>query len=80
MKFFDRLTAKPINVKRIPVRQSHTGLRRYDALDPEEAILLAWTVAGGHPRYHAEQQQIVRERMPLLARALDRMAEEHGRR
>lgn len=80
MRLFDRITRKPTTVKRSPARQPHTGLRRYDALNPEEAVSLAWTLPGVHPRYHAEQQQIVRERMPLLARALDRMAEERRNR
>lgn len=48
----------------------------YDRLPPEEAALRAWTRPGRHPDYHESCRQLVRAFMPLLARALDRLAEQ----
>ncbi len=52
------------------------GLRALDALPASEAARLAWTVPGPRPAWHEAQRDEVRRRMPLLARALDRLAEE----
>lgn len=42
------------------------------------AIVRAWTEAGSHPAWHFRMQQIVRSQMPVLGRALDRLAEEYN--
>jgi hypothetical protein len=55
------------------------GLRRYDQLDPAAAVLAAWTQPGANPGWHADAQHAVRRSMPLLARALDRLAQEQQR-
>lgn len=52
------------------------GLVQYDELPSGVAVLMAWTEAGGNPLWHFEMQDEVRKKMPLLARALDRMANE----
>ncbi len=52
------------------------GLRRYDHLPPAEAAVKAWTEAGPHPAWHKMAHRAAAEAMPLLARALDRMAAE----
>lgn len=49
------------------------GLKKYDELPVEEAIKLAWTNEGVYPIAHEEAKQVVRDVMPLLARALDRI-------
>lgn len=49
------------------------GLKQFDWMTPEQAVLNAWTQVGGHPEYHRKMEQQVREAMPLLARALDRL-------
>lgn len=52
----------------------------YDQKDPVEAVVLAWTVPGACPPFHRAAKRVVAKHMPLLARALDRLAAERGRR
>lgn len=54
-----------------------TALRKYDHEDPLVAAALAWRVTGPVPHAHYQEQAVVRDAMPLLARALDRAT--HGR-
>lgn len=51
------------------------GLSRFDGLEPEEALALAWSEPGRNKAWHRLTQQVVRDCMPLLARALDRLVE-----
>jgi hypothetical protein len=51
------------------------GLKKYDDFAPGEAIILAWSEPGDFPRWHSKMQEEVRTKMPVLARALDRMVE-----
>lgn len=53
------------------------GLVQYDALPPEEALVRAWTEPGPNPAWHWATRKEVRDAMPLLARALDRLADRH---
>jgi hypothetical protein len=62
---------KPIYFGDRPPRQ---GADKYDALPPEVAVMLAWTDAGSMPKVLAIRQDAVREIMPNLARALDRLS------
>lgn len=55
------------------------GLFQYDHLPAAEAALQAWTVEGKYPPYHHHIQNEIRAHMPVLARALDRMAVEARR-
>lgn len=48
-----------------------------DALPPLEAVVAAWTDPGPNPFWHRMQQEALRQSMPLLAHALDRLAERH---
>jgi hypothetical protein len=41
-----------------------------------EGIIRAWKDAGGNPRYHDKMQRRVRTEMPILARWLDKVAEQ----
>lgn len=52
------------------------GLRQYDGLDAVDAVAAAWTRPGPSPEWHEQSRARVRQVMPLLARALDRLAEE----
>lgn len=52
------------------------GLKMYDHLAPEEAAAFAWADPGLHPTFHGRARQEVRDAMPLLARALDRLEDE----
>lgn len=52
-----------------------SGLRQYDALAAAEAAVRAWTTPGPNPAWHAASVRDVRDRMPLLARALDLLAD-----
>lgn len=52
------------------------GEQRYDHLPAAEAVRAAWTQPGLNPAWHAEAQQVVRDAMPLVARALERLAAE----
>lgn len=53
------------------------ALRQYDGLPPLEAVVRAWAESGVHPGWHDAAAADVRETMPLLGRALDRLAVEH---
>lgn len=53
------------------------GLHSLDDLDPAEAIVHAWTEPGPQPGWHRYAVIGVRRTMPLLARQLDRLAEQH---
>lgn len=52
------------------------GLRRHDHLNPAEAVVRSWTDPGRNPLYHGQMVARVRECMPLLARALDRLVDQ----
>lgn len=49
------------------------------AKPPVEAVLDAWCDPGPNPFWHRMQQETLRANMPLLAHALDRLAQERGR-
>lgn len=53
------------------------GLIKYDDLPVEEALWRAWNDPGSHSvqrlTWHAYRRKDVRDNMPLLARALDRL-------
>lgn len=49
------------------------GRRQHDHLPPAEAVRRAWQDTGQHPAHHRAMQREVAERMPLLARALNRL-------
>jgi hypothetical protein len=53
------------------------GLSQYDHLPALDAVRLAWMNPGRDPEWHRRMQEEVRRAMPVLARALDRMADEH---
>jgi hypothetical protein len=48
----------------------------YDDLKPEDAITAAWLDPGPNPGFHMRMKQNVRRDMPLLARAIERLAYE----
>jgi hypothetical protein len=50
------------------------GLDKYDHLSPEESVVAAWTASYANPELNETAKDQVRDAMPLLARALDRMA------
>lgn len=50
------------------------GLRQYDNLDPITATIAAWRTPGPRPDWHERARATVREVMPVLGRALDRLA------
>jgi hypothetical protein len=52
---------------------SETGVRKYDHLPADIAAYKAWNEAGPHPFWHNQMKARVREEMPVLARALDRL-------
>ncbi|MQB01462.1 MAG: hypothetical protein GEU78_14415 [Actinobacteria bacterium] len=52
------------------------GLRQYDHLPAAEAAVRAWTMPGRFPGWHSRMQRRVRRGMPVLGRALDRLAAE----
>lgn len=58
--------------RKTPVTRA--GLQAYDHLPPAEAALAAWVNPGSHERWHAKCRAELWGSMPLLARALDRMA------
>ena len=62
---------------RTPYTQS--GLRKYDHLPAEEAVVEAWKGDGINPRWHAACVEEARLSLPVLARALDRLTREQGR-
>lgn len=49
------------------------GLEQFDHLEPAEAVRMAWTDPGNYPAYHRAIQVEVQNKMPVLARALDRL-------
>jgi hypothetical protein len=49
-------------------------LRRYDHLSPTEAVKRAWTDYEDMTDRHFRLQNRLREEMPVLSRALDRLA------
>jgi len=55
--------------------RSHT---KWDDLPPEDALVRAWTEPGRNLRWHRMCIQVVRDCMPVLARALDRLVDERG--
>lgn len=56
----------PINISRIEI---------YDHLSPQEAVVAAWTKAGNNECWHRQCKVQLRNSMPLLARAIERLAE-----
>lgn len=64
---------KQRNDESTPVTEE--GLKQFDDLLPVYAAVLAWTDPGANERWHNKMKNDVREKMPLLARALDRMVE-----
>lgn len=50
------------------------GLAQFDNLPAEEAVLKAWTETGPYSDYHQHVQNQIRRQMPVLGRALDRLA------
>lgn len=60
-------------------RLSMAALLRYDHLLPVEAVVAAWTASGRLPNQRKIAQHAVRDIMPVLARALNRLADEYGR-
>lgn len=52
-------------------------LAMYDALPPEEAVVQAFTEPGRFPAYHNSRVAMLQREMPLLHRALVRLAAEH---
>lgn len=50
------------------------GLARWDHLPWPDNALAAWMDTGPNPEHHRREQDVVREAMPLVARALDREA------
>ena len=54
---------------------TRSGLTQYDSAPDIEAIFLAWMRPGQDPAWHDRCREEVRDRMPLLARALDRYCE-----
>lgn len=70
MRFLRRFQCRVIT----PV--SAMGLTKYDGLPAAEAARLAWTRPGIKPDHHARAVAQVRDAMPVLARALDRLEEE----
>lgn len=51
------------------------GLQKFDKLPPPVAAASAWMDGGRNPAFHEIRRQEMRLTMPLLARALDRLAE-----
>ena len=49
------------------------GLKQFDNLPPAEAILAAWNTPGPEPIWHEEAKRLVRNLMPVMARAIDRL-------
>lgn len=52
------------------------GLKQYDELDAVDAVVLAWNNTGANAAFHIRAKASVRQSMPVLARALDRLSEE----
>lgn len=64
--------------RRTPVTAK--GLTQFDHLPASEAVLRAWTEPGVRPTWHRQRQGDLRDTMPVLAHALDRLARENGNR
>ena len=52
---------------------SPNGRTKHDNLPPPSAVVKAWMEPGPYPAYHNRMKQYVRNAMPLLGKALDRM-------
>lgn len=59
------------NRRKTPVTAA--GLRKYDHLPPAEAARRAWSQSGNHPEWDRQRKEDMRDMLPLLARALDRL-------
>lgn len=57
-------------------REQADWIGQYDHLDPLEAVLQAWNDPGQDPEIAEAAREEVRQVMPLLARALERLAGE----
>lgn len=57
-----------------PVRR--VSLEAFDHLPAAEAVRAAWLVPGPVPQYHRSMKLEVHARMPMLARALERLTKE----
>lgn len=55
---------------------TRAGLEQYDDLQAVTAVILAWTEPGPHPAWHEDNRADLRRAMPVLGRALDRLAAE----
>ena len=53
------------------------GLKQFDNLPAAQAVFKAWTIPGRNKYWHWRTRGIVRDTMPLLARALDRLSYEY---
>jgi hypothetical protein len=65
--------AEPTHFDNHPPRE---GGRKFDGLPPEVAVIRAWTDAGAMPRLQSIRRDAIRDVMPNLARALDRLTEQ----
>lgn len=54
------------------------GMAQFDGMDPVDAVVAAWTRPGRNPAWHRYKQVLVHDDMPLLARALGRLAQERA--
>ena len=62
------------NEPRMTTPVTAAGLRQYDHLPPEHAVRAAWVTPGPRPDWHRRAQDAIFEAMPLLGRALERLA------
>lgn len=60
-------------IEQTPVTEE--GLSQFDDLPAAIAVALCWSEPGENPRWHRKMQEEVRDRMPVLARALDRLTD-----
>jgi hypothetical protein len=56
------------------------GVAQYDGLPADLAVAAAWSRPGNAPEWHERAQQLVRAHMPVLGRALDRIAVQEAER
>lgn len=68
-----RHTPRSLLKKQRQAQHSVEGLRNLDQLPVDEALLQAWTAPDQEPQLRQAAQDQIREVMPLLARALDRL-------
>jgi hypothetical protein len=61
-------------MRHTPVTPS--GLAQFDDLPAMQAVVKAWTDPGSHPDWHNHMKVRLSNQMPVLARALDRLAKE----